>query len=164
MGRVRTACGAWIEVNGLRPGWCRDGASFDTWWREADGDVDKRTILLELGKRWFESGTAPGVESLMRAREDWRREVADAILRDIVGEDPAKGRWRGDDGFIYRWTGISWVKEGIASVELRGMETLPHGTAACAVRGCDELRCEDALQRMRALARTPGRHVKRVWT
>lgn len=161
---------AWIEQNGLRPDWCRDGASFDIWWEEARGDteqkLDQQTILIELGRRWFESGTSPGAESLLRSREDWRRQIAEAVLRDIGGSDPlksAKGRWRGEDGFVWRWNGISWIREGIADAELRGIETLPHGTAACGVRGCELTACKDALQRTRALARTPGRHVRRVW-
>lgn len=158
---------AWIEQNGLRPEFARGSASFDTWWDECRGDGDenrrRQDILIELGKRWFESGTSPGVESLSRSREEWRRTIAQAIMRDIVGEDPARGQWRGEDGFVYYWSGISWERRGIASTELRGIETLPHGTPACAIRGCEQTRCRDSLQRMRALARTPGRHVRRVW-
>jgi hypothetical protein len=154
---------AWIEANGLKPGWAREGVAFSRWWEESDGNVDRREELLQLGRRWFESGTSPGLESLLRANEPFRREIGSVVLRDVVGEDPALGRWRGEDGYIYSWNGISWEKEGIASIELRGIETLPHATAACAVRGCAQTRCRDALQRMRSLARTPGRHVKRVW-
>lgn len=167
MTRTRMTAAAFAEVNGLRPGWCRDGSAFDAWWEQAKGDSDaaraQQTELIELGKRWFESGTSPGCESLLNAKQEWRRKIAEKILYDIAPDDPARGNWRGEDGFRYSWNGIAWSRGEIASKELRGIETLPHATAACGIRGCQELRCKDSLQRMRTLARIPGRPVRKVF-